>query len=149
MNYPGWLVLLCLIILTGGCEPADRAPATAVAAGTPALAHWACRNDVEVSCNTDGCEVQEAFTPMEVRVDEGGSMSVCAYSGCWEGTGTVTRSDAFIVFTGEDIPFSTAPDAADSRADIVVALDRADNVAVLKAEGFAHPLRCEQTGALP
>ena len=81
---------------------------------------------------------------MDVSVDDAGSMSVCAYSGCWEGTGTVTRSERFVVLTGHDLPFSTAPEGSDSGQDIVIAIDKEDNVAILKAGSYAHPLRCEQ-----
>ncbi len=81
---------------------------------------------------------------MDVRFDDAGSMSVCAYSGCWEGTGTVVQSEHFIVLTGHDLPFSTAPNAEDSQEDIVIVLDRADHVAILKAGSFAQPLLCEQ-----
>jgi hypothetical protein len=80
---------------------------------------------------------------MDVRVDDAGSMSVCAYTGCWEGTGTVNQSERFVVLTGHDLPFSTASDDADSQAAIVIALDKEDQVAVLKAGSFAHPLLCE------
>ncbi len=81
---------------------------------------------------------------MSVTVDDAGSMSVCAYTGCWEGTGTVVQSERFVVLTGYDLPFSTAPDGAGSQADIVIAIDKQDHVAILKAGSFAQPLLCEQ-----
>ena len=81
---------------------------------------------------------------MDVTFDDAGMMSVCAYTGCWEGTGTVTRSGPFVIVAGDALPFSTAPDDTESRAAIVIALDQTDQVATLKAGAFAQPLRCEQ-----
>ena len=124
-------------------------PSEPAAIATTPTEGWRCRNDLEISCDAESCDAADAFTPMDVRVDDGGSMSVCAYSGCWEGAGTVVKSDAFIVITGHDLPFSTAPDSVERQADILIALDKADDVAVLKAGPFAHPLRCEKDPAVP
>jgi hypothetical protein len=81
---------------------------------------------------------------MNVTIDDAGFMLVCAYSGCWEGTGTVVKSEEFVMLTGHDLPFSTAPDSVEMQESIVIVLDRADSVATLKAGAFAHPLRCER-----
>lgn len=109
----------------------------------PPTATWDCRNDVEVHCAEGACTVAAAddFTPMDVRVDDSGAMSVCAYTGCWEGTGEVLRSEGFLVWVGHDLEFSTSP-GPESSADILVALDLADDVATLKAGQIAHPLLC-------
>ena len=136
-------MILPLVLLAVACQPTEE-PAEPASPDAAPTAQWQCRNDLEVSCDTEHCEAAESFTPMDVRVDDTGSMSVCAYSGCWEGTGTVVQSEHFVVLTGHDLPFSTAPDTADSQAAIVIAIDKQDQVAILKAGSFAQPLLCEQ-----
>ena len=103
---------------------------------------------LEVRCGEGTCEAEtgDAFTPMSVRVDDSGAMSVCAYSGCWVGTGEVVRSEEFLVLIGHDLKFSTSPDSESAEEDIVIAIDRADGIATLKAGEFAHPLLCESLG---
>lgn len=106
---------------------------------------WLCRNDLEIRCGDGSCAAQtgDGFTPMSVSVDTSGALSVCAYSGCWEGTGTVLRSGEFLVVIGRDLAFSTSPDSASAAQDVVIAIDRRDRVATLKVGEFAHPLLCE------
>lgn len=107
---------------------------------------WKCRNDLEVQCGLEGCETEagDGFTPMSVSADASGALSVCAYSGCWEGAGEVVRSERFLVLIGHDLAFSTSPEA--SSEDIVIAIDRKDGIATLKAGEFAHALLCETLG---
>ena len=143
MKRTGWIAILPLVLLAVACQSTEESAETALSATVP-TSSWQCRNDLEISCNAEGCEAGESFTPMDVRFDDAGSMSVCAYSGCWEGTGTVVNSEAFVVLTGHKLAFSTAPDSEDSKQDIVIVLDRADQVALLKAGAFAHPLLCEK-----
>ena len=140
MKRTRWSFLL--ILLAVACQSTE--PSADPAAAAAPTTSWQCRNDVEISCDDEGCDVEDSFTAMDVRVDAAGSMSVCAYSGCWEGTGTVAGSEAFVVFTGHNLAFSTAPDSEESKKDIVIAIDRADQVAILKAGAFAHPLLCEK-----
>ena len=52
---------------------------------------WNCRNQLEVWCAADGCAATppDEFTPMDIHATAGAagkasSLSVCAYSGCWE-----------------------------------------------------------------
>lgn len=108
--------------------------------------NWQCRNDLEIRCNPEHCEAASEgnFTPMRVHVDDAGSMRVCAYSGCWEGTGTVVKSEDFVVLIGHELTFSTSPDSVKLQENIVIAIDRTDDVGILKVGAFAHPLRCER-----
>ena len=108
------------------------------------VAAWRCRNDVEVQCGEEGCEARDPFTPMDVTVDDTGRMSVCAYTGCWEGTGSAVESGGFLVLLGLDLEFKTSSDSPSDRADIVIAIDRADGISILKAGGFAQPMLCER-----
>ena len=106
---------------------------------------WVCRNNIEIRCASGNCsaEAKDAFTPMSVSFSDSGKMSVCAYSGCWEGTGRVFDSERFLILTGKSLKFSTASNPGQMRQDVAISLDRKDNVAILKAGEFAHPLICE------
>ncbi|NNE98294.1 MAG: hypothetical protein HKN25_04655, partial [Pyrinomonadaceae bacterium] len=106
---------------------------------------WECRNDLEIRCADGNCKTQEkgSSTPMSVSFDDSGMMSVCAYSGCWEGKGNVFRSGDFLSLAGHGLKFSTSPERAEMNRDISITLDRKDNVAMLKAGEFAHPMVCK------
>ncbi len=106
---------------------------------------WQCRNDLEVRCDEEACTAEpgDGFTPMSVTVNASGGLSACAYSGCWEGLGRVFRDEPYLVVIGRDLEFSTAPGNESARQDVLVAIDRTDSVAIVKAGEFAHPLRCE------
>ena len=101
---------------------------------------WSCRNDLEIRCNSDECTKSDGFTPMNISFEDSGSMQICAYTGCWEGFGTVLKSKNFAVVTGDDLPFSTNPT---DKQDIVVAVDTKDNVGFVKVISFAHPFICK------
>ena len=105
---------------------------------------WQCRNDLEIRCNGKKCQVQKAdgWTPMSVSFDDSGKMSVCAYSGCWEGIGAVTFDANFLMLSGKNLKFSTS----NMTENIAITLDKNDNVAMLKAGGFAQPLICKMKG---
>lgn len=107
---------------------------------------WQCRNDIEIRCAEGACSAAASgsFTPMSVSADGTGQLSVCAYSGCWEGIATVTRSEQrFVMLVGQNLEFSTAPAKGESAEDVVLVIDQRDNVAILKLAEFAHPLICE------
>lgn len=140
-------LLPALLACTG--DPAEMDPQSSSSDPPPAAEgsateSWHCRNDLEVRCAEGRCEAQieGGFTPMDVHVDDSGAMSVCAYSGCWEGTGEVLRGEKFLVLVGHGLAFSTSRESESSRADVVMAIDRADRVATLKVGAFAHPLLC-------
>lgn len=107
---------------------------------------WHCSNpDLEVGCGDGRCTAATAgdFTPMDVDFGDDGSLSVCAYSGCWEGDGRVQDDARYLAIIARDLPFSTSPDRADARADVALMLDRADGIALLKVAGYAQPMLCE------
>lgn len=106
---------------------------------------WQCRNDLQIICASGKCEAakKDAFTPMSVSFDDAGKMSVCAYTGCWEGTGEISKNNNFMTLSGQNLKFSTS-DSADMNQNIAITLDRTDNVAMLKAGEFAQPLLCEK-----
>ena len=106
-----------------------------------AVSHsYQCKNDVEVQCDSSGCESEaNSFTAMSVDFDDTGNLSVCAYSGCWQGQADLLSAGHFTVLTAQNLKFSTSDDVQ----NIAIILDRIDGVAVLKAGGFAQPLLCE------
>lgn len=108
---------------------------------------WRCRNDIEISCTGEGCvtEATDSFTPMDIYVETTGNMSICAYTGCWEGDGQALTKEPFLIFFGEDLDFSTAPDPQ----DIVLTIDRRDRVGLLKVATYALPVLCEAERATP
>lgn len=114
-------------------------------AATASAANWQCRNDLEIRCGSGNCQAEtgDAFTPMSVSFDDAGRMSVCAYSGCWEGTGKVLQNENFMSVTGHKLKFSTG----DSTESIAILFDRNDDVALLKVGEFAQPLVCGKAAA--
>lgn len=109
----------------------------------PAVAGaWTCRNDdLEIGCDAEGCSVSESFTPMSVAFDEKGQMSVCAYSGCWEGKANqIVSSNDYLILAASRLDW-TQGSGAD--ASIGVLLDRRSGIAVLNGAGYAHPMTCQ------
>lgn len=115
---------------------------------TPALAlcaEWHCRNqDMEVSCSQKKCEAAEAFTPVDVTVSDLGLMSVCAYSGCWNGKGKVLKSGSHLIISANKLKWSGI---SPNQANFIFGMDKTDNVAVIKGSNFAMPLLCKGGGA--
>ncbi|RRN55482.1 hypothetical protein EIM48_10140 [Pseudoxanthomonas sp. SGNA-20] len=106
---------------------------------------WRCFNDVEVTCLEDGCSAANKgeFTPMDLAFASDGGLSLCAYTGCWDGTGRVLATSPFLVIAARRLPWSDPHGGPDRERDILVAFDPADRIAVVKAGGWAHPLRCQ------
>lgn len=115
---------------------------SALADETPAIAvDWSCRNvAVEIACNEDGCEASDDHTPMDVSVSRA-AISVCAYSGCWEGRPSAwMQAGQFQIVTASALPFSTNPASV---ADVSVTVDTGSGVGTILISGvFAHPARC-------
>lgn len=146
------LLACLLLVLLSACPPAERKPAgtaeTTVLDSPTLDQSWNCRNDLEIHCADGACKAaaQGEFTPMGVHLDASGEISVCAYSGCWEGTSKVVISEEFVIVTGHDLPFSTSDDP-ESAADVALTLDRSDRVAILKVGPFAQPQLCQEATA--
>lgn len=100
---------------------------------------------MEVACSEGECQatLEHGFTPMDVAFSNDGSVSVCAYAGCWEGHGEVfTDDDRFLGITAHQLVYSTDPEG-EHRHDLAILLDLRDNIAMLKSGVFAQPLVCE------
>lgn len=107
---------------------------------------WNCRNDVEVQCVSGTCsaETEEGdFTPMSLAFSSTGSFSLCAYSGCWDGEGTVVSTKPFLVITQANAAWSDPSSNGERDADVMIAFDRQDAIAIVKAGAFATPLHCK------
>lgn len=122
----------------------------AAVAATGAVAEpegWRCRNTIEVQCHDGKCDAlpQDETTPLDVAFTTTGSFIVCAYTGCWQGDGKVAATEPFVMITAENVAWSDPYNPENAR-DIAITYDRTDNIAVVKAGGFAVPLSC---GALP
>ncbi len=118
------------------------AAAVLLAAAAPAAA-WDCRNgDLEIACDAQGCNASESFTPMSISLGEKGEMTVCAYSGCWQGRANqIVQSDDYLILAASALRWNgqSGNDAA-----IAVLLDKHTGIAILNGAGFAHPLTCSR-----
>ena len=115
----------------------------------PVRADWHCQNDLEVHCDESSCELtnSDEATAMAVSFSESGRFSVCAYSGCWSGLGTVVSLSPFLVITSEKAEWSFPPDRTANAKDVLIAFDPSDKVALVKVSGWAIPFRCETNPA--
>ena len=79
-------------------------PGVATASGTQ---QWNCRNtDFGIVCfDTGKCEVADSFTPMDITVSPD-ELSICAYSGCWEGKPIFAQSGPHIYARSESLKWS-------------------------------------------
>lgn len=112
---------------------------------------WNCRNDIEVQCVSGECSSvaeQGSFTPMSLAFSSTGSFSLCAYSGCWDGEGTVVSMAPFLVITLAKAEWSDPSSEGELDADVMIAFDRQDKIALIKARSFATPLHCKANEAL-
>ena len=127
-----WRILRILVVALS-CEGAHAAVCN-------------CRNDIEVHCTHGACgaETEEgSFTPMSLGFSTTGSFSLCAYSGCWDGEGTVVATAPFLVITQAKVEWSDPSSHGERDADVLIAFDARDRIAIIKAGGFATPLLCK------
>lgn len=99
-----------------------------------------CRNsDLEIVCLDGRCEVNEGFTPLSVKL-EGARLSVCAYSGCWEGEAERVEDDRSLYMVSHAMKWSGADPGED--VSFQLALSKVTGIAVLNGASFALPLQC-------
>ncbi|QLQ33727.1 MAG: hypothetical protein HZT40_21325 [Candidatus Thiothrix singaporensis] len=104
-------------------------------------ATWNCRNnDMEIHCDANKCEISDGFTPFDISLNTAnGALSICAYSGCWEGQGKVMKAGQHILASGTKLKWTGSNP---NSADFIVAVDTNDKVGFIKGAGFAMPTRC-------
>jgi hypothetical protein len=115
----------------------------AALAPLPAAAQdFDCRNtEAEIRCQGGKCEVEsEGFTPMQLS-RKGGKLSLCAYSGCWEGPILVRRSRGQVDLLYAELR-STRHDTP-AGGDLAVIYDRREQVAQMRWGGFSNAMACE------
>lgn len=102
---------------------------------------WNCTNrDIEVQCSETSCENSDVFTPLSVLVDSvNGSMSVCAYSTCYDGKGVVVKNGSHLIFSGHTLASSS--DATDIE-NVMLGINSESKVAVINGLSFASPMLC-------
>ncbi|WP_425408027.1 hypothetical protein [Hyphococcus sp.] len=103
---------------------------------------WACKNEVEIWCSTEGCSAKptDEMTPMSVTAARNGAFSVCAYTGCWEGEAEVKEASGRLLWVANDVPFSTRPDGF--RADVSLLIIENDIAGFIRVGSIATPLLC-------
>lgn len=112
---------------------------------TPAFAqNWTCRNnDAEIVCASDTCTVTPKgdFTPMSLSVGTDGTLSLCAYSGCWSGTATNTfRTPHYFITIGLNLPWSSPGGATNS---VSATINTKTGIGFVLAGNYAHPMTCD------
>jgi hypothetical protein len=117
----------------------------ALAAGAPAAAqNFTCSNKAaEIKCGGGTCEVTtDGFTPMSLS-RTGNRLSICAYSGCWEGTILVRRSAGPVDLLHARLRQSegTGGTGSDMR-DLAVIYDWTARTAQMRWGGFANAMGC-------
>jgi hypothetical protein len=136
-----------LLMTTAGCSILSATPGKATVDNKLTPTSFSCTNDIEVQCDTDGCSVEDkdAFTPMSVTFDNSGTLSVCAYTGCYEGTAEVWQKASFLSLHAGGLAFSSVASTPDDAEDIAITIDLRDSIAVLKVGAFAQPLLCKSS----
>lgn len=110
---------------------------------TAAAETWSCKNDMEIHCQHGACEASRNFTPMDITLNTKGTISICAYTGCWEGKADITQNGRYLVFIGHNLPFSSSPTKENGQSALV-SIDRMDSVGIVKVASFTQPLICSK-----
>ncbi|HEY0111941.1 MAG TPA: hypothetical protein VGB59_02185 [Allosphingosinicella sp.] len=121
-----------------------RAAALAILAiPSAALARdFSCRNEAaEIRCEAGECRVETgSFTPMQLT-RLGSAIRLCAYSGCWEGRLSFSRSRSGVDFLQSRLRRSGSADEVD-RSVLSVMFSRAERTAHMNWNGFFSLLTC-------
>lgn len=117
----------------------------ALVASTPlSAANFTCTNSAaEIRCSGAMCEVvtpDKGFTPMELR-RTGNMLSICAYSGCWEGR-IITRRTLDGVYVMQARLKPATPGQSEG-SSISVIYNEAEKVAQMQWNGFANAMSCK------
>lgn len=118
-----------------------------ISGATPAAAQdFSCSNkSAEISCADGACEVNsDGFTPMALG-RKGNRLSICAYSGCWEGPITVRRSRGSIDLLYAQVRNSQAG-ASGGMNELAIIYDRGSRTAQMRWGGFANSMDCGDGG---
>jgi len=111
-----------------------------------AIGGWQCSNQVEVWCSVDKCTARsgEDITPMSILVDEDDAISVCAYTGCWEGKIAPIVTPRHLIWTILNTGFSTMQGAEGVGTDVTLLINKDDGIGFVRAGGIATPVLCDR-----
>lgn len=118
------------------------------AAGAANAKTWNCRNaEMEIACDGEACTAAFGpdFTPMTLTLNSDGEVAICAYSGCWDGTGSVREHAGFMTVIAADLSFTPDLQGDGARQRAAIVLDTEGNVALLRLGAFAQPMTCRAT----
>lgn len=77
---------------------------------------------------------------MELTFDTDGGMSLCAYSGCWNGKAEeVSTAGNYFGVIGQGFPWSGTDGAP---TDMSITINRKTMIATLLTDDYAHPMIC-------
>ena len=124
-------MLAALIALSLSSSPSEIPPAT-----------WSCQSQVEVWCTVDSCaaKAEDETTPLDVWAREDGEISVCAYTGCWEGAAQFSNTDGRLVWAARNLDFTSG--RGGFGADVSLMIITGEGVGFVRAGGLATPLLC-------
>ena len=111
-------------------------------APVPAFAQdFNCRNtDAEIRCDGGKCDIEtNSFTPMGLT-RRGSTLSICAYSGCSEGSILVRRNRGGIALLYAEVKL-TQPGKREPEP-ISVIYDRKQKTAQMRWGGFSNAMTC-------
>lgn len=118
-------------------------PFALCAAAGPTLAlDYSCRNaELEISCTNGRCSPSNGFTPMSAGVNTRRRvMSICAYSGCWDGRAAhVVVTPTHVVAHGPRLK-PNSPQLGPAAAVLVI--DRTTSGGSFTGFGFQNPMTC-------
>ncbi len=132
------------LVFLSACVPHSNETKTPHVTDASLSQAWSCRNkDVEISCDSAACLVAQGsdFTPMDLTLSKTGEISLCAYSGCWEGQAkTITTEGQFLSLIGSNLLWSGSQEGT---ADMAITLNKASQTATLLMDSYAHPMTCD------
>jgi hypothetical protein len=118
-----------------------------LAVASPAGAQqFACSNrSAEIRCGAGACEVKTAeFTPMSLS-RAGRTLSICAYSGCWEGQIAIRRVQGQTEFLYARVRNGQAASPPPEMSHLSVLFDHRSNTAQMNWAGFSNVMDCGET----
>jgi hypothetical protein len=106
-------------------------------------ADFTCTNpDAEISCNAGACAINTTgFTPMSLS-RTGHTLSICAYSGCWEGPTLIRTIKGSVELLFAQVR-PTGPAARGTLDGLSVIYDRASHSAQMHWAGFSNVMECK------
>lgn len=106
---------------------------------------WQCRNaSAEISCDQKTCDInQDGFTPFDISTNGKNELSVCAYTGCWDGKAKVFQSKNYLIVVSHYLQWSH--NAKPSPTAFILNIDTKSKLGFIQGEGFAMPVHCTIT----